>query len=321
MNYLKPFLFAFILITISSLNAQKSDSIILYFEINEFNLEPNELKKLSQLNNYPSIEKIEINTFCDFLGTYDYNLKLSRKRAETTQNIIKKSVKTINIPIIINAQAFYPGTCEEKRENPNDRGIKEHRVAIVKYYYKNPNTLAEQNEDENINSADNKIITKEIKAAETDSLTIPIVRTGIEDQIVNALSNENENEEELNIKLNNISFQGGTPLFLPEARDALIELLFVMKKYPELKIEIQGHICCQEPEAGDGWDRVNQNYSLSVNRAKAVYDFLIENGIEKERLQYKGFGATKKLYPDESSEYERQQNRRVEIKILELSRK
>ena len=47
------------------------------------------------------------------------------------------------------------------------------------------------------------------------------------------------------------------------------ELLSVMQKNKKLKIEIQGHICCAPEDFGD----------LSTARARAVYDYLIKNGI------------------------------------------
>jgi outer membrane protein OmpA-like peptidoglycan-associated protein len=52
-----------------------------------------------------------------------------------------------------------------------------------------------------------------------------------------------------------------------------------------------------------------------VNRAKAVYDFLVKKGIDAKRLTYKGFGSSKKLV-EEVTEIDRITNRRVEIKIV-----
>ena len=57
---------------------------------------------------------------------------------------------------------------------------------------------------------------------------------------------------------------------------------------------------------------------LSLNRAKAVYNYLTEKeGLDPKRLKYKGFGNTKMVYPDPKSERESSMNRRVEIKILD----
>ena len=58
-----------------------------------------------------------------------------------------------------------------------------------------------------------------------------------------------------------------------------------LKQHPNLKIELQGHTDAQ----GDD----DHNMTLSANRAQAVMDYLINKGIDKERLSFKGFGETK----------------------------
>lgn len=110
------------------------------------------------------------------------------------------------------------------------------------------------------------------------------------------------------LKLDNINFLNLSDQLLPESKPALLELISVMKKNKDLEIEIQGHICCQKKEG---------KYDVSEARAKRIYDILIENGIEKVRLSYKGFGSKKPIYPlPEKDEYERIANRRVEILIV-----
>jgi len=81
-----------------------------------------------------------------------------------------------------------------------------------------------------------------------------------------------------------------------------------LKKYPKLKIEIQGHICC-----------VNKDVkNLSLDRARQVKRVLVSEGIGEKRIQVKGFGVTKpKFAIPEKNEYEAERNRRVEIMILE----
>ena len=56
------------------------------------------------------------------------------------------------------------------------------------------------------------------------------------------------------------------------------------------------------------------NQILSENRAKSVYNYLIENGIAKDRLSYKGFGESIPKYTNETKEG-RQGNRRTEYVI------
>ncbi len=83
----------------------------------------------------------------------------------------------------------------------------------------------------------------------------------------------------------------------------------------QLAIEIQGHICCEE-NGIDGFDSDLRTRDLSVQRAKTVYNYLVENGIDEGRLSYRGFGSSQKVTRDESTLEQQMKNRRVEIKII-----
>jgi outer membrane protein OmpA-like peptidoglycan-associated protein len=111
------------------------------------------------------------------------------------------------------------------------------------------------------------------------------------------------------IKLPNINFHNNSSVIVPKSKSVLYDLLCVMEENPTLKIEIQGHICCQtEADVHD----------VSSARARAIYNFLIRNKIDRTRLSYKGFGIKNPIYPiPEKSEEEANENRRVEIMIVE----
>ncbi len=119
-----------------------------------------------------------------------------------------------------------------------------------------------------------------------------------------------------NITLRNINFEGGRSIFLRESYPILKELLDAMLANPTLVIRIEGHICCQQGDA-DGMDMGTGYYNLSEARARAVQDFLIQNGVAASRLSFKGFGHSRPLYPyPERTDEERTANRRVELKII-----
>jgi len=110
------------------------------------------------------------------------------------------------------------------------------------------------------------------------------------------------------IRIPNLNFYNNSDLVLPQSQPILSELLQILKDRPTLKIDIQGHICCQ---------KVEEN-SISRRRAETVYIYLTQNGIDKNRLSYKSFGSTKPIHPlPEKNEAEKVANRRVEIEILE----
>jgi outer membrane protein OmpA-like peptidoglycan-associated protein len=109
------------------------------------------------------------------------------------------------------------------------------------------------------------------------------------------------------ITLDNLYFFNMSPRLLPKSKSVLYDLLCAMQENPNLKIEIQGHICCQIK--GDV-------YNLSTSRARAIYNFLVSQRINRKRLSYIGFGTTKPLHPiPEQTEQQENENRRVEILI------
>lgn len=111
------------------------------------------------------------------------------------------------------------------------------------------------------------------------------------------------------LRLRNLNFYNRSGIVVPKSRPVLAELLEIMQENPKLKIEIQGHICCQEKFDVE---------DISTLRCKTVYNYLIENGISVSRLSYKGFGSSQPIYKiPEQNEFERDENRRVEILILE----
>ena len=89
--------------------------------------------------------------------------------------------------------------------------------------------------------------------------------------------------------------------------DNLVKLLTV--DYPKMTIEIGGHT--------DNVGSLEYNTKLSGNRAKAVVDYLIAHGVEKSRLSYKGYAYQVPIATNDTEEG-RQQNRRVEFKILSI---
>lgn len=111
------------------------------------------------------------------------------------------------------------------------------------------------------------------------------------------------------IKLPDIYFFNNSARVLPKSESALYDLLCVLKDNPTLKIEIQGHICCKRPDEPD---------EISSARAKAVFNYLIRNKIDRKRLTSKGYGVSRPVHAiPEKNAIEEEENRRVEILILE----
>jgi len=110
--------------------------------------------------------------------------------------------------------------------------------------------------------------------------------------------------------LRNIFFDTGKYNLKPESVSELKKLLEFMEHNPALKIEIGGHT---DNVGGEAY-----NLELSENRAKSVFDFLTQRGIEPSRLTYRGFGYSKPIATNDTQDG-RAKNRRTEISITGIS--
>lgn len=114
-------------------------------------------------------------------------------------------------------------------------------------------------------------------------------------------------EKEGKVALNNIYFDTGSAELREDSNIELKKLTEMMKRNAKIKLEISGHT--------DDIGNDKANLTLSSQRAAAVADFLKKNGIPAERLVAIGFGETQPIVKN-TSETNRQQNRRIEMKVL-----
>ncbi|MEQ9373948.1 MAG: OmpA family protein [Imperialibacter sp.] len=110
------------------------------------------------------------------------------------------------------------------------------------------------------------------------------------------------------VRLNNIFFDVDKFTFKKEATPELNRFVKLLTDQSGLRIEISGHT--------DNTGSADYNMKLSANRAKAVYDYLVKQGIDAGRLAFKGYGLTKPT-ADNNTADGRQLNRRVEFLIVE----
>ena len=113
---------------------------------------------------------------------------------------------------------------------------------------------------------------------------------------------------EVGAKMNlyNVYYETDSFRILPASEPELQKLVSFLKHNPQLKFEIQGHT--------DDTGNTDKNQVLSEKRAQSVVDFLVENGIGKNRLQAKGFGEQQPVATNETEEG-RKLNRRTTVKI------
>lgn len=110
------------------------------------------------------------------------------------------------------------------------------------------------------------------------------------------------------IVLSNIYFYRGKSSVIPTSYPTLQKLASTLIEREGLRIRIEGHT----DNVGD----IEALYQLSEARAKAIRDFLLDQGVPYSKVEIKGFGPVNPI-TDNKTERERMLNRRVEIRVLE----
>lgn len=109
------------------------------------------------------------------------------------------------------------------------------------------------------------------------------------------------------IVLKNIFFMTGSSELIASSFSELEILKNYLISHPDFKIEIRGHT--------DDTGNELLNYQLSIDRAKVVHDYLIQQGVPARRLRYAGFGSQRPVAENKTTAG-RTQNRRTEFVIL-----
>ncbi|MBX2891920.1 MAG: OmpA family protein [Saprospiraceae bacterium] len=129
-----------------------------------------------------------------------------------------------------------------------------------------------------------------------------------EKRILPELTGKLESGQTIRMRL--LNFDTDSYIIKESSLPMLDELYDFMMEHGTVAIEIAGHTNNQPSDAFAD--------ELSTNRAKAVFDYLTEKGVDPKRVVYKGYGKRYPLVPNTSAEG-RRTNQRVEIKILKLA--
>ena len=275
------------------------EQITVYFDSNKFELNTKENTKLNTwISENKNNKIVAIYGFTDEDGTNGFNDTLAQKRVNFIFNSVKNQIK---IREDFKTRSFGESFTQSKNKAENRRVI---------IYYILEKDLAREDE---ILGIKNEIVEKlpakpEVVYPEKLVFENPngtkseyILDTSFMKKVGEAKTGEK-------LQIENLNFVINTFAVVPESRGKMYELLLVLQKNPNLKIQIQGHLCCMPVDRTD----------LSTQRAKAIHNFLVKQDIFKDRLSYKGFGSSQPIYAlPEKNEQERAANRRVEILIVE----
>ncbi|MBI1224869.1 MAG: OmpA family protein [Bacteroidetes bacterium] len=115
-----------------------------------------------------------------------------------------------------------------------------------------------------------------------------------------------EDKEVLAFAAKNVQFETGKATLKAQSYASLEKVAEIMKKYPRYNLNVDGHT----DDTGDA----GANRILSEERASSCYQYLLARGVDVSRMNYKGYGESKPIAPNNSEEG-RERNRRVEFNM------
>lgn len=279
------------------LTAQEQFSV--YFDTNQHTLT---LKEETRLNEWiadnATSKVLAINGYTDEDGSIGLNDTLAQRRVTTVFSKVKGKVA---------AREDFKTRSFGKLHKQSPVKAENRKVTL---YYLKEKDLARENEILGITETAPVAVAP--KKAVTYPATVSVQGAGgkmenlqLDVAFMKKLGESKAGEK---LRIQNLNFYENTFGIMPDSRPRLFELLEVMRANPALKIKLLGHVCCMTADRKD----------LSTQRAKAMMLFLNQNGIEKSRLSFQGFGVSQPLYPiPEKTPEEREANRRVEVLVVE----
>jgi len=109
------------------------------------------------------------------------------------------------------------------------------------------------------------------------------------------------------VVLENIYFETSKANLTAASYPQLNQVITFLENNETIRLEISGHT--------DNVGSLKVNLKLSEERAKAVVDYMVANGIDKSRLEWKGYAFNQPIAPNDTPAG-REQNRRVEFKVI-----
>jgi outer membrane protein OmpA-like peptidoglycan-associated protein len=272
------YILLFLFLSIGTYSQEKFD---IFFD---FNVEvPNESSAKNFQNwisENPKAEITKIYGYCDSVDDKSYNKELSTKRINAVIKILKEN----KLQLSENVELMPFGKDFKLSDNQNEN-------RKVTFFYDNPKAQKISvltNEEIPTDNDLNAKITKEANS------------------LVTKFKNAKKGDI---ITIDNIYFHLDSDKIIEKSKPILLGLYNILLQNPNLKIKINGHICCNTDI---------KDVKLSSKRAQAIYTYLVEKEILFFRVTHEGFGSSKPIYKiPEKNDSEKLANRRVEILIVE----
>ena len=272
---MKTFALTLAILTSFSILSQ-TDTLTVYFQVDDYTLSPSEENKLNQLSQL-KVKVIAVHGFADPTGSSNYNKNLSQLRINSVLNEL-----SLNQDNQLKIIAFGE---DQRNQEDHSRPNRERRRVDVIYSAQNNTTVKAE----------------PIKAVNEPPLPIKEEPKHEESLISNFESFLLDSTATKTTIQLSIHFHPGTDAFLNPQDPQLKELFDFLHYNQNVRAHIRGHVCC------------GPNQPVSHLRAYQVYKYLIKRSISPERLSYKGYSNTIPFVTPELTEADRIKNRRVDV--------
>lgn len=261
-NYLKHFLFLFLVMFTLVISAQDIIKHQVYFNTDAFEVPLTEENRLLLfISNLEEIKvnKIEIYGFCDDRGTDAYNQELSQYRADKIKELFSGYGIDDDLITNVNGKGEILLRVVKERDLSKIRGLNRKVEIVVKTEPKKAIDLEE--EELSVTANTGKITLEDIEKG--------TIKKGDK------------------ITLDNINFKSSYSYITKESRKRLENLSEVLLRNPHIYFTIEGHVCCTQGSR-DAIDKKTKKRNLSVARARFIYNYLEKRGVHRNRMKYIG---------------------------------
>ena len=259
--------------------SQKELKHEVYFDTDKHDIPETEHSRLllflSKIENM-DIQKISIYGFCDDRGSDKYNLVLSKNRAEAIKTVFSNNEFD-----------------ESKITNVDGKG--EILVNIV--------------HEEDLSKI--RGLNRKVEIIVTPVFP-PKPKKEKEDKTSTLLKGELKEGDK--ILLDNLLFRTGYSYLTKESKPVLDKIAAILAERTNVYFTIEGHVCCTQGER-DAIDRKTKKRNLSVARARYIFDYLVEKGVNRYRMKYVGMRRKEPLGGAPELD------RRVEILVTKIYKK
>lgn len=295
---LRYLMLIFFVVLLKPCRAQYFDTLHIHYNIGVAVLQQKDKVLLDSIARYNDGRKMLIYSYADYLGSERPNQHLSENRANVIKTYLLEKGVTPELIMECTGLGKVPGSGGSEGDMTNRRTD----IFIRRKEISKPAVALEKTKP-----------VKKIPVTPREKALVPPAQDQEPPKVTTInLDKLNVNET---LNLENIFFYPGRSDILTSSYPELDNLYNVMYDHPKLKIKLEGHVCCCIYP--DGFFKDTPTWGLSVDRARRVYEHLINRGIAADRMQYEGFGRTRPIREHERTVEEGQINRRVEIRILE----